>query len=320
MSDCYAQRVLNPFRGCMQVIRHQAAEAVSMDGLLWDIYVRNDSLLTGAEGETGPVQVSETRFGRWSAETGLKRGPLHPSEDFYRMERMGMVVYEQLRQWHERVPFPFRDRYERWLVDKDDKPLVLVDSAVRREDARSAGESHWRIGLAAQAQFASPALEACGAPRGKSAGEFLMDYINGLGPRACWFHREPDGSGIRLEPAGNGATRLTAEAFPSLLLRGDGHPEPQTRLIADFIAWQAPWLLLLDGLDKDTRARLERRARNRAAEVAKLYRLYPEMIDPAQVQAARVEARLTQARPNASAECGDDMSTFYIELNPGGDS
>ena len=32
------------------------------------------------------VQTSEIRYGKWSEKNGLKRGPLHPSEDFKRLE------------------------------------------------------------------------------------------------------------------------------------------------------------------------------------------------------------------------------------------
>lgn len=35
--ECYAQRLLNPFRGTMQVVKYASAEAVSTDGVHWDI-------------------------------------------------------------------------------------------------------------------------------------------------------------------------------------------------------------------------------------------------------------------------------------------
>ena len=45
--ECYAQRLLNPFRGVVHTIRYQSAEAVTTDGVEWDIYVANDALLDG---------------------------------------------------------------------------------------------------------------------------------------------------------------------------------------------------------------------------------------------------------------------------------
>jgi hypothetical protein len=85
---CYAQRLLNPFRGVMNVIEYQAAEAVTLDGVQWDIYVRNAELVKDlAQAER--VQTSDIRYGSWSAAQGLKRGPIQPSEDFLRMEHQG---------------------------------------------------------------------------------------------------------------------------------------------------------------------------------------------------------------------------------------
>lgn len=305
-AEYFAQRVLNPFRGCLQIIRFEAAEAVSMDGLRWDIYVSNDSLLEGLEEATGPVQISEIRYGRWTAGEGLKRGPMYPSEDFYRMERMGMVVYEALRHLHDRVPFPFRDRFERWLLDREGRPLVLLDSAVGEGEIAPADDARWNVGLACRERFVSPA----------GRGGDLMDYVNSLGGEAVWFRREADGRGVPL--AGDAAGTLPDDAFPPLLLRTDGHDAGHARLVEDFLAWQAPWLLLLP-LDPATRARLETLARARGDEVERQHRLYPATVDPAQIQAARVEAMLT--RRLAATQDGDDtdLSTFYIELNPAGD-
>jgi len=41
----YSQRLLNPFRGSVNVIRYKSAEAVTTDGINWDIYVSNDDLI-----------------------------------------------------------------------------------------------------------------------------------------------------------------------------------------------------------------------------------------------------------------------------------
>lgn len=102
---CFAQRLLNPFRGILQIIAYESAEAVSTDGAHWDIYVRNDELVKDLENRY-QVQTSDIRYGNWSADKGLKRGPGYPSEDFKRMEKMGAIVYEHLLRDHQKVPFP----------------------------------------------------------------------------------------------------------------------------------------------------------------------------------------------------------------------
>lgn len=70
---CYAQRLLNPFRGVVHVIRFQSAEAVTTDGIEWDIYVANDALLDGLGRAGRRAQISDIRYGHWSAEKALKR-------------------------------------------------------------------------------------------------------------------------------------------------------------------------------------------------------------------------------------------------------
>jgi hypothetical protein len=42
--DCYTQRLLKPFRGTVNTIRYRSAEAVTADGIRWDIYVSNEAL------------------------------------------------------------------------------------------------------------------------------------------------------------------------------------------------------------------------------------------------------------------------------------
>ena len=45
----YSQRLLNPFRGVVNCIRYRSAEAVTADGVRWDIYVSNEALLEDTE-------------------------------------------------------------------------------------------------------------------------------------------------------------------------------------------------------------------------------------------------------------------------------
>lgn len=305
--ECYAQRLLNPFRGTLQVIRYAAAEAVSLDGVNWDIYVANESLLEGLA-PSAHAQVSDIRYGNWSQARGLRRGPLYPSEDFRRMEALGDVVYGALRQWHTRVPFELSDHYEYWLLDAQAKPLALLHSAF---DALALTylPARWKPGIAAHERFLSQSA-------GSSAADALSVYINGLAgdrPVARWYRREADGSG---SDVASGSRRPAAD-FPRLCLRADGHDAGSAGLVADYLAWLAAWLLCLPDLPPEQRRVLETQARAQAEIVDSLYRLYPEIIDAEAIQAARVEARLARSLASAASDA-EAPSTFYIELNPQG--
>lgn len=319
----YAQRLLNPFRGMLQTIAYASAEAVSTDGVHWDIYVRNDELVKDLE-NSHKVQTSDIRYGSWSKEKGLKRGPVFPSEDFKRMEDMGAVVYEYLLHAHTDLPYPLRDDYELWLLDFEGMPLVLLDSVVFSDEMDMYQSIDWRAGLQCRENFSSAVMQDIKGIKETQncAGEYLAQYINALaGDNACaqWFHRQDDGSGLGLQGINMVPNledrRLPNEKFPGYFLRSKGHDENHRILIEDFFKWQAPWLLLLPGLQTDERQVLEQQARPQALIIDKQFRLYPDIVDEALIKAARVEAMLRKGQQLEPSE-EDVMSTFYIELHP----
>jgi hypothetical protein len=320
--EYYAQRLLNPFRGIMNVIAFQGAEAVSTDGVHWDIYVRDTELVEDLA-NSSKVQTSDIRYGSWSRQQGLKRGALYPSEDFKVLEHRGALVYEDLLRRHRQVPFPLRDNLELWLLDCADQPLALLDSALSEADMELDCPIDWRAGQACRREFHSDAMQTLRphleTPTG--AGAYLTRYVNqraGDTPRAQWFRRAADRhgqglQGINIEPRLEGR-RLVGEAFPRHFLRQDPNCPAHRQLIEDFHAWQAPWLLLLQDLGRGERARLEQLARARAVTVDRHYHLYPEIIDDDALSVARVEAALRGNQPQEQAQ-DDTLATYYIELN-----
>jgi len=323
--ECYAQRLLNPFRGVMHTIRYASAEAVTLDGVHWDIYVSNDTLLEGLTVNRW-TQITDIRYGSWSPEKGLKRGPLYPSDDFMRMEEMGAMVYEHLTRVHRQLPFALKDHYELWLLDVARQPLALLVSVIAESAIALDHAVEWRAGYTAAEHFSSAVMQELDAVT-EPAADYLTRYINrcaGSTPLAQWFRRTPEGGTglacIGSAPALEGR-HLDAHAFPSLLLAGHGHDAAHGRLIADFHAWQAPWLLSLAQLDRATRQRLERHAREQALSLEKHYRLYPAIIDRNGINAALVEAVMRRSQSTIESKPDNTMSTFYIELHPspGGD-
>lgn len=320
---CYSQRLLNPFRGSICCIQYQSAEAVTADGIKWDIYVSNAALLDDLP-DNRRTQVSDIRYGTWSAQTGLKRGPRCPSDDFLAMEEMGAVVYEHLLEVHESVPFPFLDSYELWLLDREGSPLALLDTALSAEkiDMRQAGA--WNPGLNCRKTFISACAGELGIDTAASgaSGDYLAGYINtraGESPAAQIFARGDDGSGTGLHGSNlDSAFRdriLPPDAFPVTLLENRRHDELHCRLISEFTAWQAPWLLLLPGLDTETRRRYEQLAGTQPVKLVQHYRLYPDIVDSTVIDAARVEVRLRETIPEP-VEKEQVLSTFYVELSP----
>lgn len=310
--EFYSQRLLNPFRGVMNVIRYRGAEAVTTDGVHWEIYVSNDELRNGLDPHAH-VQISDIRYGHWSAQAGLKRGPIYPSQDFKRMEALGAVVYDALLQGHDRLPFPLCDRYELWLLDQAQQPLCLLHSEVNEYDISLDVSLDWRAGNLCAETF-RPQL---GEPT--QAATLLNDKINALTSApasACWFQRTEDNSAVALHPINltdMAMAQFSADQFPRFFIR-EQHADPDlTALVQAFVRWQAPWLLLLQDLTPALRHELEQHARKQALLVEQHFRLYPEIQDASFLRAARVEAMLrkTQARANPADGA---MSTWYLEL------
>lgn len=317
--QCYSQRLLNPFRGVMNFITYESAEAVTTDGVHWDIYVTDGELLEGLEGKN--ILTSEIRYGSWSKEKGLKRGPIFPSNDFKRLEDLGATVYEHLLTVHEQVPFPFWDRYELWLLDQADQPLALINSVVHEHEIDTELPIDWRAGLACRKSFSSTILEEYldTANELLTAADYLTDYVNqcaGEKPAAQWFRRNMDSSGlglagINLSNSYQGR-RILTENFPELFIQTESHDLEHSQLIEEFLCWQAPWLLLLNNIDSETRQQYEQLARQHAMEVAKQYRLYPQIVEEDQIKAARIEAKLRDSQP--SEEEKTMAPSYYLDM------
>ena len=321
--DCYAQRLLNPFRGVINTIRYQSAEAVTADGVRWDIYVSNESLQHDLP-DGVRTKVSDIRYGNWSAATGLTRGPIFPSEEFRTMEAMGAAVYRHLLTVQDAVPFPFTDRFELWLLDQSNRPLALLDSAASLNDIDLKQPCVWRPGQNCRKTFTSTVAARLGIELSEQGAitDYLAMYINSrtaTTASAQVFERSTDQTGLGLQGINlNDAQeqrQLAAADFPVTLLDTRFHDDEHKQLLHDFSCWQAPWLLLLPTLAPDLRRQYELHARVQATKVAEQYHLYPDIMDQSVIDAARIEARLR----NTVAEKKDDgviLSPFYLELDP----
>jgi hypothetical protein len=319
---CYSQRLLNPFRGAVNIIRYKSAEAVTSDGINWDIYVSNDSLLDGLE-QGKSVQISDIRYGRWSLGEGLTRGPIYPSDEFFKLEEMGAVVYQHLLKVHDQTPFPFSDSIELWLLDKQDMPLALLNAVVDEKDIDDYQLLDWRAGRRCRETFKPESAGAIAAGSAGSAADVLIEYINncaGSPPSAQWFARKEDGSatamhGHNIDPGLTGRV-LDCSSFPEHFIAISHDDETYSLLAQEFIEWQSPWLLLLDTLSVEQRRHFEQCARKQALVVDQQYLLYPEVVDESVIRTARVEAKLRKTGMRTARQ-DEVMSTFYIELNPG---
>ena len=297
---CYAVRRVNPFEGVLQVVEGHDARAYSPNGHIWQIQVlaRRPDHTWRSFSDVQPIEQF-FNFGLWDAQGGLQRVPANPVMDIGAMAAAAGRVTDILRQRLERLPFPLIDAYECWATDYRGNPVALLATTEDCDMIPAIRAGRWQATRLADHGFVSPSLTARGIPASGELGprqhaEHLERQVRRLGQHKAWFRRRPDGSGERIAPPCDGAA-LPAPALPALGLTTDWDDVQASELACDYLAWQAPRLLMLQGIDETQRRWLERHACRQAIELAACFRLIPRILDHAALEAARVEARLRQA-------------------------
>lgn len=252
----------------------RGGEAETTDGVHWVLYAMDERIVT----HTG---LSEVRYGTWDPHHGLMRARIRGTARASLIEEAGRRLVEALESCTNELPFAAADHHECWLVAADDGlPLLLLETAVNAADRSVIHQPCWRPGIGELNEFGSRRGDA----RRLAA---LVAEKAGSRPQAFWCERQADGSGATDE-----GCRLPAECFPALLLRESWPEEEAGSLVRDFLAWQAPWLLQLSGLDRATRHWLEALAWQRPVIASRSWRLYPELYDTEGLRVARVKAML----------------------------
>lgn len=305
----YSERILNPFRGVMNVIALDDAEAVTTDGVNWLLYVR-DHFNTAEDDpeEFAKIDYPHIRFGSWSEANGLKRAPALPCYHYLEIQHKGERLLEVVRHYSADVPFEFRDIYELWLLEKDTRqPLALIDSACSDRDMYNNDLLAWRAGNLCRSQFKSNVAKLNDGVH--SHADLLNQLVNsraGIRPSAQWFLREDNGYGYGLKGINLDARLISRELsprlFPRMFVEEQWENKTHAKLVNDFINWMSPWLLLLDFIKDPQRKALELTARKHAIQVDKLYLLYPKIIEEKYIKAARVEAMLRKTQKHKQQE------------------
>ena len=277
MLRLYSKRLLSPFIGLVQVAEIARARALSLDGRNWAIQyslannVRTRTSKSVADPKLNYSLVATIEHGK------LKMQAVHP---FLESEEVRSAV-NRLREvlTCARLPFAATDRYEYWLLDSTDaSPLALLHSCIDEEDiALMPPRPVWVAMPAAQLNVREPKLDHNAyVPPVNYRLQKLVEKRAGLKPRAAWFKH----------------TASATNDFPPCLIREDWEDKQQQQLCDLYIRRLAPRLLMVQGLSKSVRQRLERAARAHVFEVERYYPLYPEVVDITAMTAARVEAQL----------------------------
>jgi hypothetical protein len=293
-------RRVNPFEGVLQVVETTQGRAYSPNGEVWQIQVlaeRPDH--TWRSFSHVPPIEQFFNFGLWDAAGGLQKVPANTVMDIGGMTAAAEAICEVLHDLGGALPFPLIDDYECWSTDYQGEPIALLATCEEPGLIDGLRVGRWHASGLADHGFVSASLSARGvAPRGdmgpRQHAERLERLVRQSGQQRRWFRRLGDRSGIPLKPSGDGQP-LAAERFPPLGLKSEWADAQEHELVADYLAWLAPRLLMLQHLTDSERQWLEAAACRQAEELAAGYRLLPCILDRPAIEAARVEARLRRS-------------------------
>jgi hypothetical protein len=284
----YSRRLMLPFVGVVQIAEMEKARALSLDGDYWSIQYR---LPTNPQEQTGRRRVDPgstyTRIlGYNHAAVGtvqqgrLEDRPVHPALDVDEVRSASHRLFEAVTA--ARLPFEAADPYEYWLLDpRDETPLALLYTSVDEQArATTPPRLEWHPMPAAELKVEPPEPpQSFYVPPVNYRLERMVAERAGSRPRAAWFERKGPSGGD----------------FPPCLVSEDWQDEQQQVLCDLYIRRLAPRLLMIHGLPRPVRHRLEQAAREYVFEIERFHALYPEVVDHRLLTAARVEARMRRA-------------------------
>ncbi|TDX99299.1 hypothetical protein EDC23_2509 [Thiohalophilus thiocyanatoxydans] len=276
----YSRRLLLPYIGVIQVAELGRAHALSLDGVNWAIrYALADKAQLRNMGPTDDPRLSYPLIATIKQDWLEMKGQ-HPLLDANELRSLSQQLYEAVTA--ASVPFAAGDYYEYWLLDcTDGSPLALLHSTADEEELRQRPPRPVWLAMPASQLYVEPPEppQAVYVPPVNYRLEKLIEERAGNRPRGAWFER----------------TNPATDGFPPCLVQEAWEDDAQQRLCERYLQRLAPRLLMMDGLSRSVRRRLEQAARDQVFEVEKFYPLYPEVIDDSVLTTARVEARIRRA-------------------------
>jgi len=283
----YSQRLLPPFSGMVQIVQSERARAQSFDGVGWEIhYLPRDR---GGDGQEG-MQLGYALDRGYYRVAHFQNKQLTPYVfpsvlDAAQVDDAIQEVSDFLCD--AKAPFVPADVFEYWLLDGvDESPLALIFSCCEEGQMSSyPAKTDWTALPHSKLKVEStPEEQARNEPPVNHRFQAMVAKRSGSKPRTAWFRR----------------TQGDAEDFPAFLVREDWSAGDEHDLCQRYLLRKAPLLLMLQGLSRTDRARLEIAAKKHAIEVDQYYPLYPDVHNEALMAAIRVEARLRRGSPQTA--------------------
>jgi hypothetical protein len=264
MYKTYSKKLGPPYSGQVQVVQSDTYRAMTLDGAIWELQFVNRAHLRVAT-----ITDEEIR-------TRSKKSINGDENSDPEIDKLIDFLAEV------ELPFPANDHYEFWVMDKDNQtPLAMVFSCTSPEHmSKFPSRSEWTaLPDSVMPVTKTEAEIAAQMPPVNYRFESMVAERTGIYGKGQWFDRREHDESL----------------FPVLLVSPDWASDEGTSLYTRYIERQAPRLLMLQGLPSAVRQTLEQASRPNAVEVARFYKLYPEIIDTDLISALRVQARIREA-------------------------
>lgn len=271
----YAQRMLQPYTGLINIIESDHGRALTLDGKTWEFqFIHGSKKLTGLAGGANAYSYSRVASLPMAKIEKISEGDLDPGETYD--ERI-IELAEYIASCT--LPFEQEDLFECWILDREKlTPLALVFSCCTPAEKKDYPDT---ICWSALPSVRMPVQltaeeEEQDIPPINYQVEKLIASRAGFNPRLHWYHR--------------GIDRINE--FPRFLISEDWDNTYEKELVRRYLDRQAPRLLMLQNIKHDDRHELEKAARKEVHEVAYFYSLYPDIVDDHLMTMVRVEAKI----------------------------
>lgn len=275
MIQTYSQRMTPPFSGQAQIAESDRARAISLDGQTWEIHFFKETMSPDGSG----YDKLQRRFFRVAniKNYWIRQVVEDQDSDFSDVDERILELARFLAT--ATLPFPPADHYEYWLLDaRQQTPLAFIFSCKEEAQKKSFPKHPEWTALPASIMPVEKLPEEIerGDPPVNAQLESLVLARAGYSPKAAWFDRSTH----------------SADDFPQLLVTEDWEEESARNLCQRYLERQSPRLLMLHGLQFETRRMLEQASREQVQEAARFYPVYPEIVDPKIMDTIRVEAHM----------------------------
>lgn len=264
MFNTYSQKLGPPYSGQAQIAQSDTYRAITLDGLTWEVQFVNR------------VHVRVKTITEADIKTRAKNPAALSEESDQKLDELILFLAEV------ELPFPANDHFEFWALDKADQtPLAMIFSCSKPEHmSKFPSYPDWT----SLPDSVMPITKTENEIAAKMAPvnyrfERLVADRSGINRKGRWFDRREHDNSL----------------FPPLLVSQEWQSDEDSSLCQRYIERQAPRLLMLHGLPTEQRSSLEQSSKTNAMEVARFYKLYPDIIDTDLISTFRVQARIRAA-------------------------